>query len=121
MLSKVLVTEPPTSLFLLLLPTPVAISVFYLLLWLFLSSTYSCGCFCLLPTPVAISVFDFWHLFLPQVHSPDLKKKKNQIFSIKISTVCMALAKQLGIVDDSDDLTVGGLFLRGDFGVCTYS
>ena len=96
-----------------LLPTPVAVSVFYLLLWLFLSSTYSCGYFCfrLLALVSATSPF------------PRFKKKnkKNQIFSIKISTVCMALAKQLGIVDDSDDLTVGGLFLRGDFGVCTYS
>ena len=74
-----------------------AISVFYLLLWLFLFSTFG-TCFCHKSIP---QIFDFFNL----------------IFSIKISTVCMALAEQLSIVGDSDDLTVGGLSLRGDSGV----
>ena len=97
--------------------TPVAISLFYLLLWLFLSSTYSSGYFRFLPTPVAISVFDFWHLFLPQVHSQIIIIIIfffYLIFSIKISTVCMAVAEQLSIVDDSDDCRRA--FIKGRLG-----
>ena len=164
-LSNVLVTEPPTSLFLLLLPalvdisvfylllwlfpfstyscgyfrflpTPVDISVFYLLLWLFLFSTYSCGYFSLLPTPVAISVFYLLKWLFPfSTYScgyfcfrllalvsatspfPDYYYYFYffyLIFSIKISTVCMAVAEQLSIVDDSDDCRRA--FIKGRLG-----
>ena len=40
--------------------------------------------------------------------------KTNAVLSVKILTFCMALVEQLSIIDDFDDLTIGGVSLWGE-------